>query len=115
MLARKMGAREPESDSPLASGAPSPVTAVAAAPAPPAPAIGAQSEDEEVCYPKCVEGRGVCQKGTCFCRPPYTGTRCQREIGGVLRIDNTIACLLVFIALCLGLLVSAIAFAAHTE
>lgn len=30
------------------------------------------------CNPRCVEGRGVCTGGLCFCRTPYAGIQCEQ-------------------------------------
>lgn len=85
------------------------VAAPAAAPAP-APAVASSSQDQEVCYPRCVEGHGICSDGVCLCKPPYHGKRCRRVIGGTVRIGWAPAFLAVFVALILGAVLGGIAF-----
>lgn len=110
VLARRVEGRHRE------SRAPAPAAAPAAAPEmSPAASDGFAEPEGDVCYPHCVEGHGICAEGVCHCRAPYHGIRCHLEKGADLRIDLTIACLLVFIALCLGTLAGCLSFAAHLE
>mmetsp|Transcript_85302 Transcript_85302/g.151109 ORF Transcript_85302/g.151109 Transcript_85302/m.151109 type:complete len:299 (-) Transcript_85302:109-1005(-) len=32
------------------------------------------------CSPPCIEGRGVCNDNTCFCKSPYRGSTCQKTV-----------------------------------
>jgi hypothetical protein len=98
------------------------ISALASAPEPapapmasPATARSTAAQDAEVCYPHCEEGHGICSEGVCFCKHPYYGTGCRKELGASLRVQWPIALLLVIVALIGGALVGGIAFEAYLE
>lgn len=113
VLARRVDQRRERDSETLASApAAAPASSPAASPAGAAPSAAAveTEPDWEVCYPHCVEGRGICVEGKCYCKSPYHGMRCHRVLGATVLVDSTIAFLLVFISLCLGLLFAGVAF-----
>jgi hypothetical protein len=38
------------------------------------------SDDYQNCNPRCIPGRGICNDNVCFCKTPFTGTRCQHSL-----------------------------------
>ena len=46
------------------------------------------SQDADTCFPACHAKRGVCNDGICFCRSPWYGPTCGREMQqGALRMS----------------------------
>mmetsp|Transcript_42171 Transcript_42171/g.91909 ORF Transcript_42171/g.91909 Transcript_42171/m.91909 type:complete len:167 (+) Transcript_42171:145-645(+) len=60
-------------------------------------------ENHKLCDPPCVEGRGVCNDNTCFCKHPYAGSTCQREVNTEARVSHTLAVGLFVFAVAIGL------------
>jgi len=65
----------------------------------------------ETCKPMCVEGHGVCEQGTCFCRTPFTGLQCEKRMKGELvRVGYPTATVVALIAVGLGVLIGVLLF-----
>lgn len=77
------------------------VFSVAASAKPVVPLDYGGASEYEKCNPPCLDGRGVCNDNTCFCRYPYTGPSCQHQITNLYRFSFAI--LVAFSAFCLFL------------
>jgi len=66
---------------------------------------------EGVCHPPCLEGRGICNDGVCFCRSPYRGIRCQTESDiALLRFNYGIVAVIVVLSAVIGFAASIATF-----
>lgn len=43
--------------------------------------------DSSFCDPPCMQGRGMCADGVCFCEDPYTGRQCEEWVQSDTRIN----------------------------
>lgn len=65
----------------------------------------------ENCDPQCVPGQGICSDKICFCRTPYTGIRCEREMQtSWMRFSYTATVCIAVGALVVGLMLGVIIF-----
>jgi len=73
--------------------------------------------DEETCTPACIEGQGICDDGLCFCRTPFTGLQCEKQMkqGLALRMSMGLATGLVCCACIIGVGVGVVLFMAFSQ
>ena len=68
----------------------------------------AATTDESVCDPPCEEGHGHCANNVCWCRHPWTGSKCHKEVKLEVRIGYSLTLGLVGAAFAGGMLVAVI-------
>jgi len=62
---------------------------------------------EERCAPTCLDGRGMCVDGVCFCKDPFEGPRCEKEVQqSAIRLDHLLATALNVLAGIVGFFIS---------
>jgi len=59
------------------------------------------------CKPECIAGRGICNDGVCFCRTPYEGKKCEREVNTEMRFGYPIFVCNVIVAFMFGIALAA--------
>jgi len=60
-----------------------------------------------VCDPPCMQGRGICGDGVCFCEDPYTGLQCEDQVqAAATRVNWMYVIPIIFVAGWLGILLA---------
>lgn len=76
------------------------------------PADFFSNEEYTTCSPPCIEGRGVCNDNTCFCKSPYRGSTCQKTVKDEsIRIAYSVLAGIVAISMFVGCTAANVLFA----
>mmetsp|Transcript_30318 Transcript_30318/g.66339 ORF Transcript_30318/g.66339 Transcript_30318/m.66339 type:complete len:331 (-) Transcript_30318:173-1165(-) len=73
-----------------------------------APPLWADIE-EQPCDPPCMTGRGICSNKVCFCREPFAGMSCQKQLpAGLMRFSHAVVIAFSFFAVVIGFIVASL-------
>mmetsp|Transcript_13827 Transcript_13827/g.34079 ORF Transcript_13827/g.34079 Transcript_13827/m.34079 type:complete len:222 (+) Transcript_13827:213-878(+) len=69
----------------------------------------ASSRAEAVCTPECVDGRGVCHDGLCWCKTPYSGPTCDSRVDVRMRVSRLVLAGILLFTTFVGVILGTIA------
>ena len=67
-----------------------------------------ETSDQSVCDPECVEGQGHCHDNICWCKHPWTGSKCDKELKIRPRLGYSLSFGLLGVAIVAGVIAAVI-------
>merc|ERR1719456_3174 len=70
--------------------------------------VASETTDQSVCDPECHSERGYCHDNICWCKHPWTGSKCDKELKINPRVGYSLSIGLIIAAFVGGMLAAVI-------
>lgn len=74
-----------------------------------------EEDDYRRCHPRCEAGRGICHDSVCFCKHPYNGEACEKEIREDIMLSWAISMLVFVVCVLAGMGIAVVLFRQYLD